>query len=176
MDFVEDAHARAALAAATGTVTGEFSRALAAGQGVGYVRQIVPAAFAPAVDDLLATRLFAALVAVVVRLGLARPAACVAEELMAVALIAEATAALEDEGLAGRLGPEEVERAHEALAGVFALFEDDDVLLLFEMHEPADAALSAHDPERRALGVVDQRIEAWFEPFGDEPRLGHLLA
>jgi hypothetical protein len=46
------------------------------------------------------------------------------------------------------------------------LFEDDDVLRMFDMREPGDAALAGHDPISRQAGVVDQRIESWFKPFG----------
>ena len=71
-----------------------LSGALAAAAGVGHVSEVVPQAFLPAVDARLAVRLFTALGAVITRLTLEHPAACVAEELMAVALISEAVRAL----------------------------------------------------------------------------------
>jgi hypothetical protein len=60
------------------------------------------------------------------------------------------------------------------LKGIFELFEDDDVLDLFEMSEPSDAAVAGRDPLKRELGVVDQRIEAWFEPFGWAMPTGYI--
>ncbi len=64
--------------------------------------------------------------------------------------------------------------AQAELQGLFALFQDDDVLKLFEMKEPADAAVSRHDPIDVQLGVVDQRMEAWFRPFGAVAPTGYL--
>ena len=58
--------------------------------------------------------------------------------------------------------------------GLFDLFQDDDVDELFEMSEPADAALAGHTPLYRQLGVVDQRIEAWFTPFDWTTPTGYL--
>ena len=58
--------------------------------------------------------------------------------------------------------------------GIFELFEDDDVLDLFEMSEPSDAAVAGGDPVKREMGVVDQRIEAWFEPFGWTTPTGYI--
>jgi hypothetical protein len=40
------------------------------------------------------------------------------------------------------------------------------VLDMFDMREPSDAALAQHDPIKHELGLVDQRIESWFSPFG----------
>jgi hypothetical protein len=37
---------------------------------------------------------------------------------------------------------------------------------MFDMHEPADAAMTGHDPVDRYMGVVDQRLEAWFDAHG----------
>lgn len=67
----------------------------------------------------------------------------------------------------GELTADEAEAAAEAAkGGLFELFEDDDVLDLFGMEEPSDAAVAGHSRIRREMGVVDQRIESWFEPFG----------
>lgn len=44
-------------------------------------------------------------------------------------------------------------------------FEDDDVLYLFDMREPADAAIAGQSPINREAGIADQRLESWFEPF-----------
>jgi hypothetical protein len=60
------------------------------------------------------------------------------------------------------------------LTGLFELFQDDDVLGMFEMAEPADAALANHDPINEQMGVVDQRLEAWFEAFGWTAPTGYL--
>ena len=53
-----------------------------------------------------------------------------------------------------------------ALSGLFDLVQDDDVLGMFAMTDPGDAAVAAADPIRQRLDVVDQRVEAWFHPFG----------
>jgi hypothetical protein len=74
---------------------------------------------------------------------------------------------MDADGLAWRL------RARNC-GGLFELFEDDDVLDLFDMAEPADAAMAGHDPINRQLGVVDQRLEAWFDPFGSAAPTGYL--
>ncbi|HWX95361.1 MAG TPA: hypothetical protein VNZ01_00800 [Solirubrobacteraceae bacterium] len=42
------------------------------------------------------------------------------------------------------------------------------------MREPSDAAVARHDPIKRNLAVVDQRIESWFTPFSSEIATGHL--
>lgn len=52
--------------------------------------------------------------------------------------------------------------------------EDDDVLGMFKMREPGDAALAGNDPMSRQLGVVDQRIESWFRPFGGIVPTGYI--
>jgi hypothetical protein len=56
----------------------------------------------------------------------------------------------------------------------FELFEDDDVLNMFEMAEPADAALAGHDPINQQLGVADQRVQSWFHAFGGTAPTGYL--
>jgi hypothetical protein len=91
-----------------------------------------------------------------------------------VALLEEAKAQLGMGVENGDIGEDEAEHARGELRGLFELFEDDDVLDLFEMSEPADAALAGHDPIKRHLGVVDQRIEAWFRPFGGVTLTGYL--
>ena len=69
-------------------------------------------------------------------------------------------------GSAGSSPNSQVTAATSELRGLFELFEDDDVLDLFEMREPGDAAVASDDPARRPFGIADQRIEAWFTPFG----------
>ena len=90
------------------------------------------------------------------------------------ALLEEANAQLGMGVEKGDISEEEAEHARGELRGLFELFEDDDVLDLFEMSEPADAALAGHDPIKQQLGVVDQRIEAWFQPFGGIALTGYL--
>ncbi len=51
------------------------------------------------------------------------------------------------------------------LRGVFEICEDDDVLDLYDMEEPADAAVHGHDQISRQMGKADMRAEAWFEPM-----------
>jgi hypothetical protein len=59
-------------------------------------------------------------------------------------------------------------------SGDYSLFEDADVLDMFEMVEPSDAAVAQHSGMNRQLGVADQRLEAWFRPFGGVVETGHL--
>lgn len=171
---IDDLDARSALLTAGIILIDEFRAAILAGDPVDHARQIVPAAFAPAVTDRIAVDLFAAAVALIARLSDERPAGCVAEEVLAVALITEARALLELEREAGTLVADEFDTAADALRGLFELFQDDDVLHLYDMREPADAAVAGASDISIQLGVVDQRLEAWFEPFGWTAPTGYL--
>jgi hypothetical protein len=93
---------------------------------------------------------------------------------MAGALLEQAMVWLDMEADKGELDPDAAESAQVSLRGIFELFEDDDVLNLVEMEEPSDAALAGHSWINRQTGVVDQRLEAWFQPFGGVPGTGHL--
>jgi hypothetical protein len=163
---IDDLHARAALAGAAIELTGEFRGAVAHGQATSVAHRLVPPAFAGAVDESLAINLFAATVALTCRLGLQEAAGCLAEEIVAVELLTIARGELDAQLGSGLLSAGEAERARDELRGLFELFEDDDVLDLFEMSEPADAAVAGHDPVSRQMGKVDQRLEAWFRPYG----------
>jgi hypothetical protein len=66
-----------------------------------------------------------------------------------------------------------IEATHE-LQALFELFQDDDVLRMFEMEEPSDAAVALHTEAGCQLGVADQRLEAWFRPFGWAAPTGFL--
>ena len=72
------------------------------------------------------------------------------------------------------LGQEAATHASSEMSGMFELFQDDDVLNMFEMTDPADAAMAGHDPINHQMGVADQRVEAWFQPFGGTVPAGHL--
>jgi hypothetical protein len=133
-----------------------------------------PDAFTEAVDDAMAVNLFAAAVALMARLSCGYPAGCLAEEILAVALLDNATVWIDMEADKGNLDIESAQPAMDALRGIFDLFEDDDVLALFEMEEPSDAALAGHSWINRQAGVVDQRVESWFRPFGPVPETGYL--
>jgi hypothetical protein len=122
----------------------------------------------------LALDLFAASVALMTRLSDGAPAGCVAEEVIAVALIEEARVSLEMRREQAELDEAGGRAASAELRGLFELFEDDDVLNMFEMAEPADAALAGHDPIHQQLGVADQRVESWFQPFGGTSPTGYL--
>jgi hypothetical protein len=153
----------------------EFRYQLLRGRGVEHAgEQLVPPAFAEAVDEAIALDLFAAAVALMARLSDDSPAGCLAEEINAVALLEEGKAQLGMSVEKGEISEEEAEHARGELRGLFELFADDDVLDLFEMSEPADAALAGHDAIKQQLGVVDQRIEAWFRPFGGIALTGYL--
>jgi hypothetical protein len=80
------------------------------------------------------------------RLSEGAPAGCLAEEILAVTLMEEAEGWLESRSDEGMLTAEEEATATAELRGLFELFEDDDVLDMFDMHEPADAAMAGHDP------------------------------
>lgn len=133
-----------------------------------------PSAFEPLIDDGVALDLFAAAVALMVRLSAGKPAGCVAEEIVAISLMGQAEAWLEMEHGEGKIDPDELAAARAHLQSLFGLFQDDDVLKLFQMKEPADVAVSQDDPINIQLGVVDQRVEAWFRPFGGVPLTGYL--
>jgi hypothetical protein len=172
--FIDDLDAREALLAAGTVLVDEFRSALLDGRGMEHARALVPAAFATAIDERLALDLYAAAVALMARLSDGAPAGCVAEEIAAVVLIEEARMWLEDRAASGRLDEKAAEAASDELPILFELFDGDDVLDLFVMEEPADAALAGHDPLNRRLGVVDQRIEAWFDAFNGTASTGYL--
>jgi hypothetical protein len=171
---IDDLHAREALMRAGTTLVHRFRAATLAGRGVQHAQAIVPEGFARAITPRIALDLYGAAIALTVRLSNEAPAGCVAEEILAVELIEAARDWLDAELETRRIDNEDVEAAVGALPCLFELFEDDDVLELFAMGEPADAALAAHTPHHRLLGVVDQRVEAWFEPFEWSAPTGYL--
>jgi len=172
---IDDLVARAALLHAGTIVVDEFRDQILSGEGVEYAAHVlVPPAFASALDDRKALDLYSASVSLMTRLSADRPAGCVAEEIVAVALINEAKAWLEMLESDGEISPEDARAAAEEMTGLFELFQDDDVLDMFEMEEPADAALARHDPINQQLGVADQRIESWFDPFSWAAPTGYL--
>jgi hypothetical protein len=170
--YVGDLNAREALRRAGSVVIDDLIEGAASGDLVERMRWLVPPAFAEAVDGALAARLFAAASALMARLASGEPAACVAEEIVAVRLISEAHELL---AMNDGLTADEIETAQRQLHGVFELFEDDDVLMMLHMSEPADAVLAEHSPLYAELGVADQRIEAWFTSFGWSITTGHLM-
>jgi hypothetical protein len=176
-DVFHDLDARRAVLAAGTVLVGELRDGLLDGTGVELARSLVPSAFAPAVTDALAVDLYAAAVALVARLSEGAPAACVAEEILAVELLRHAAGWLDLQVQLGELDPDPAQAATSELNRLFELFEDDDVLTLFDMREPADAAISRYAPDgRRLMGIVDQRLEAWFTPYPGRPATGHLGA
>jgi hypothetical protein len=148
------------------SLVSRFRQALVDGQAVEHARTLVPPAFAEAVTTRLAYDLFASAVALMARLSAGDPAGCTAEEILAVRLLAITDARLDQEVKSGSLGATDAEAAKEAARGLFELFEGDEVLRLFEMHEPSDAVLSGSG--------ADQRLETWFQPFGGTAATGHL--
>jgi hypothetical protein len=170
----DDLNARRAVLHGGALLIDEFSYEVAHGRATEHARELVPPAFAESVDDRLAVDMFAAAVALMSRLASGSPAGCVAEEIIAFRVIEEAHAWLEMQADLGELESDATEDAASELESLFELFQDDDVRDLFDMKEPADAALRGHDPISRQLGVADQRIEAWFEPFWGLPATGHL--
>jgi hypothetical protein len=171
---IDDLHARVSLLRAGTALVDEFRAAVLRGRAVEHARALVPQAFAVAVTERIALDLFAASVALMVRLSAGARAGCVAEEMVAVALLDEAREWLAMRARAGELDEGAARAAIDELRGIFDLFEDDDVRRVFEMREPADAAVAWESPIDRHLGVVDQRIEAWFQPFGGVAPTGYL--
>jgi len=103
-----------------------------------------------------------------------RPAGCVAEEVLAVALLQETRVWLEMELDTGELDRTTMDAAAGELRGLFELFQDDDVLDMSEMREPSDAAASRFSPRALQMGIADQTVERWFDPFGWTAPTGYL--
>jgi hypothetical protein len=82
---------------------------------------------------------------------------CVAEEFVLELIRREAVFALEL--------VEASEASISATRGVRQVCEDDDILDLFDMQEPADAAVALENPINQMMGKADMRIRNWFEPF-----------
>lgn len=169
--YVDDLDARHALLAAGSVLIDEFALAITEDRAVEFAQDIVPEAFEEAVTPRLAVDLFAAAAALLARLAADAPAGCVAEEVIAVELIGRAEVWLE---VVDDLSERDFANAKHELRGIYELFEDDDVLELFDMQEPADAAVAGHSPIHRQMGMADQRLEAWFKPLWGTPVTGHL--
>lgn len=170
----DDLHTREAFLNAGVVFIDEFSAALLGDDGTEFTREFVPQAFAAAIDEQSAVSFFAAASALLARLSCGTPAACVAEEIIAVRLQSETEFQLEIAKEIGKLSQDEFDHAVGQLDKLFELFQDDDVLRLFEMKEPADAAVQSGDSIASQLGVVDQRVSEWFKPFGWSISTGHL--
>jgi hypothetical protein len=133
---------------------------------------LLPAAVRPAMTPLLIEKLKAA--ATIIGWKLAQPGVpirpgCVAEELALEMIRQEAVGALElVDAPSSSIG---------ATRGVFEVCQDDDILDLFAMEEPADAAVALTDPINIQMGKADMRIAKWFEPFygGSEGCAPHPL-
>jgi DNA-binding transcriptional ArsR family regulator len=171
---IDDLTARAALLAGGTLLVDGFRVAVLEGRTFEHAAELVPPAFATAISEQDAVDLFACAVALVARLSCGQPAGCVGEELMAVALMAEAASWIETERERGRFSDDDADSAANELRALFELFQDDDILDLFDMREPADAAVAGHLPRNEQLGIVDQRLEAWFVAFDGTPTTGHL--
>ena len=165
-EVIDDLHARCVLLEAGRVLVEGFRLALLEGAGVAHARRLVPPAFTDAIDARVTYDLFAAAVALLARLSAGDPAGCIAEEILAVRLIEMAETLLQEQVEVEAISEGGAATAKTALRGIYELFEDDDVLELFEMHEPSDAA--------SGQGDVDQRFENWFQPFGGTPSTGHL--
>lgn len=125
----------------------------------GFAELYLPAGFAQAYDEQFLDRFRVCLVVVGYKLA-QEPAitpGCIAEEL-ALEVIKTAAGELLDANGAPAA-------SIDALRGVYEICEDDDVLQLCHMDEPADAALAGHSRLNRMMGTGDLRIERWFDPF-----------
>lgn len=88
---IDDLWARKALLHAGTILVDEFRDQILSGDGPQYVADLlVPRAFASAVDERLTLDLYAASVALLARLSSDQPAGCVAEEILAVAVMDQA--------------------------------------------------------------------------------------
>jgi hypothetical protein len=119
-----------------------------------------PRAIRPALTPLLVEKMKTA--AVIVGWKLAQPGTpiqpgCLAEELALEMIRQEAVSLLEME--------DAPQGTIDALRGIYEVCEDDDVLDLFEMEEPSDAALARFNPINVQAGKADMRITHWFNPF-----------
>jgi hypothetical protein len=118
--YIDDLYARQALIHGGIALVDEFRYQLLKGRGVEHAReQLVPPAFAEAIDDAIALDLFAAAVALMARLSGDSPAGCLAEEIIAVALLEEANAQLGMGVEKGDISEEEAEHARGELRGLF---------------------------------------------------------
>jgi hypothetical protein len=107
-------------------------------------------------------------------LSAGQPAGCVGEEIMAVELVSQAELWLDHDVEDGRLTANAKEQAAVELSSLFELFGDSDVLAMFEMQEPSDAAVARTTAQSRWLGIADQRLQNWLVPFGDVTPTGYL--
>jgi len=89
-------------------------------------------------------------------------------------LLEEARAWLEMERDTHVLDRATMDAATAELRGLFELFEDDDVLDMFDMHEPSDAAASRFSFTARQMGIADQTVEHWFDAFSWTAPTGYL--
>jgi hypothetical protein len=169
---INDLNSREALRRAGTILIDELLDAFAGEHAVEHAQELVPPGFREAVDRPLAARLFAAASALIARLADGHAAGCVAEEIVTVRLLEIAEQLLAENEQA--IGEAATAHAIDELRGIFELFQDDDVLQMYEMAEPADAAIAGQSSVNRQLGVADQRIEAWFDAFGGTVVSGHL--
>jgi hypothetical protein len=147
---IDDLHAREALLEASAVLVDDFGDAIAEGNAVAFAISIVPPDARRSVTPRLAVALYGAAVALIARVVDGEPAACVAEEVLAVALLNEARSWLYE----ADLDTAERAAALDALPSLFALFE-----------------------ESRALrGDIDPDVRTWFAPFHGRPAAGHLGA
>jgi len=171
---IDDLHARRALLVAGIVMVDEFRAAIRGGGGLEHALGLVPPAFAAAIEERHVPDLFAACVALMARLSASDPPGCVGEEIMMANLVNEAGLTLERYVDCEGLPTEDARAATAVLGNLFELAGDADVYDLYEMQDPGDAAVAAHDPAKHQLGVADQRLEAWFVPFAWTAPSGYL--
>ncbi len=110
-EVIGDLHGREALMRAGTLLVDEFRHAILQGRAVDHAEELVPVAFKAAVDDRLAVDLFAASVALMTRLSSGDAAGCLAEEIIAVALLDEARALLDTRLEEGEIGAADAKAA-----------------------------------------------------------------
>lgn len=121
---------------------------------------LFPAGLRPALTPLMVEKLYVA--AVVVGWKLAQPGpplvpVSLGEELALELIRREAVSGLE------LIGADRASIA--STRGLYEICEDDDVLDLFAMREPADAAVARESPVNQMMGKADMRVERWFDVF-----------
>jgi len=108
------------------------------------------------------------------RLSDNEPAGCVAEEVIAIAVMDEARGLLQLSVDRGDLMPDVARAATDELSGLFELFQDDDVLELFDMREPADAAVAGRSPINVQLGWSTSGSRRGFSRSDGPSQTGYL--
>jgi hypothetical protein len=128
-----------------------------------WILNMLPDAFHPCLDRRLAVDLLAAASSLMTNLSRGLPAASLAEEICAVELISQAESFLELLEEEERIDRAQRLKAKPEFNGLFELFEDDDVLALWDIPTI---------PGQQ--GQLRRMADDWFRPFGGVIATGYL--